>query len=500
MWRKRHCTTRSASKTTRIVHSPAYSMVIIASWLRGGRGREGSGGQRFAAQLGGFLGGRIAALVVAAHARHRAFGVVGEEQAHVARELVGEEIAASRRSGARDSGRSPSSPAGAPRPGRESGRRRTPRRRAPPWPTISASIRPGVWPSLKWKRTDSPSACEYAPSTISSRPLASSSGSSSGMKLARSRACGSRARATCAALATKVAFGNSSCAASPSFQARQQAAGVVEVQVREHHHVDVLVREAGLRRGCRSSTCSGSTTPKRSRSFGSKKAPMPVSNSTRLPSSPRRAARGRRAGCGAPRRAGSTSPTSRAARCRTSRRRRGAGVLPQIDQSFIAAPPLFAVDHRCAVPGRVARVGAAAQSRRRAVPVHRVQEEGPGRRRSASARGPSPAAPRGRPATARPARRRCGPAGTGGGSAASPRSAPGSCPARGRGCPSSTMVMMRLPPLAPSTAMRSLPIMKVGDIELSRRLPGRDRVGVEADHAEGVRRARLAARNRPSRR
>ena len=82
----------------------------------------------------------------------RAADVVGEEQAHAARQLVLEKCALLVDQQFRRRGRSPSSPASAPTAGRESGRRRTRRRRRHP-AMISASIRPGVWPSLKLKRT-----------------------------------------------------------------------------------------------------------------------------------------------------------------------------------------------------------------------------------------------------------------------------------------------------------------------------------------------------------
>ena len=171
------------------------------------------------------------------------------------------------------------------RPGiRSAQKTRPPRGRpsSPSWPHSSASIRPGVWPSLKWKRTVSPRALQRSPSTRSSRPLASSRSISSGMKLARSRGCGSRARRQCSPPTTKRALGNSSRAGLPSSQAASRPPAWSKCRwLSTTTSMSSWEKPASARES--SSTCRSSTTPKRSRSFGSKKAPMPASNSTVLP-------------------------------------------------------------------------------------------------------------------------------------------------------------------------------------------------------------------------
>ena len=252
----------------------------------------------------------------------RAFEIVREEQAHATRELVLEEapllvdqqlgiaVVAHRH---RQVNPGP--------PGNQVGAERDAAfARRPP-----ASISPGVWPSLKSNRTARPEHRRCGRSTSSSRPLRPRSSGSSGMYDARSRGCGARARSQARLPTMNRARGNSSSGGFALLERREQSAGMIEMQVAQHDDVDVLVRDAARRERAQQHVLAPRARRSALAASDSKNAPMPVSNSTVRPSRSSTSRQRHANSSGSPRRARAIAPTCCAARCRTSRRRRGAG-------------------------------------------------------------------------------------------------------------------------------------------------------------------------------
>jgi hypothetical protein len=187
---------------------------------------------------------------------------------------------------------------------------------------------PGVCPSERCSVYASPSTAERLPSsTTSRRPEASSRGCSAGMYDARSRACGWHARSHAARPTTKRALGKSSVGASPARHGESRPPAWSKCR---WESTTTSMAVCGASRAVRwsSRVWPSSSTPKRARMAGSKKAPMPVSKSTRRPEA-------------------STTSIERHARgmrCWSSgaiqRDHRGRGTLPNI------APP----SRRCRLP------------------------------------------------------------------------------------------------------------------------------------------------------
>ena len=142
---------------------------------------------------------------------------------------------------------------------------------------------------------------------------------------ARSRGCGARARSHARLLTRNRACGNRSSVGSAGSKRREQPAGVIEVQMAQHDDVDVLVRDAARRERAQqhvlaleNAVARAQLRTRRTRRCRSRTAPCgrrdPATSRQRHANSSRFSSSG-----------GASAPRACAARCRTSRRRRGAG-------------------------------------------------------------------------------------------------------------------------------------------------------------------------------
>ena len=183
------------------------------------------------------------------------------------------------------------------------------------------------------------------------------------MKLARSRACGCSGALVVRAADHVGGVREQQSRRLPFGPRRQHAAGVVEVQVRQHHDVDVLGLETRGRQRVEQHVALLDHAVALAQLRFEERADAGLEQHGLAIE---RAGQQRAAGqldAVLRRRAATTSPTSRAARCRTSRRRRASGCCPSPTRVSSRLLPIAVNVPRLHASGPCARRTAALRGR-----------------------------------------------------------------------------------------------------------------------------------------